>query len=42
MLQRQIENPYCYKDGELVIGIGYVEMDVSRKEKIAIYACGLG
>lgn len=39
---KQIENPYCYTDGELVIGIGYAETDVSLKEKLAIYACGLG
>ena len=38
----QIGNPYCYTDGELVIGIGYAETEMSLNDKLAIYACGLG
>lgn len=38
----QIGNPYCYRDGELVIGIGYAETEMSLHDKLAIYACGLG
>lgn len=39
---KQIGNPYCYTDGELVIGIGYAETEMSLNDKLAIYACGLG
>ncbi len=37
----QIGNPYCYKDGEMVIGIGYTDTEISLKDKLAVYACSL-
>lgn len=37
----QIGNPYCYKDGKMVVGIGFVNTDATLKEKLAVCANGL-
>lgn len=37
----QIGNPYCYLDGDIVVGISYADTDVSLEERLKSYACGL-
>lgn len=37
----QIGNPYCYLDGDVVVGISYADTDVSLEERLKSYACGL-
>ena len=38
----QIGNPYCYLDNGLVVGIGYVDTQVSLQDRLKSYACNLG
>ena len=38
----QIGNPYCYRDGDVVVGISYANTDISLEERLKSYACGLG
>ena len=38
----QIGNPYCYRDGDVVVGISYANTNVSLEERLKSYACGLG
>ena len=37
----QIGNPYCYRDGDVVVGISYADTDVSLEDRLKSYACGL-
>lgn len=38
---RQIGNPYCYLDGDVVVGISYADTDVSLEDRLKSYAYGL-
>jgi len=38
----QIENPYCYLDNGIVVGIGYADTQVSLHERLKSYALSLG
>lgn len=37
----QIGNPYCYLDGDVVVGISYADTDVSLEDRLKSYASGL-
>ena len=37
----QIGNPYCYRDGDIVVGISYADTEISLEERLKSYACGL-
>lgn len=37
----QIGNPYCYLDGDTVVGISYADTDVTLEDRLKAYACGL-
>ena len=37
----QIGNPYCYLDGDVVVGISYADTDVSLEDRLRSYASGL-
>ena len=37
----QIGNPYCYRDGDVVVGISYADTDVSLEDRLKSYACAL-
>ena len=37
----QIGNPYCYRDGDIVVGISYADTEISLEERLQSYACGL-
>lgn len=37
----QIGNPYCYLDGDVVVGISYADTDISLEERLKSYACSL-
>lgn len=34
----QVKNPYCYKDGGLVIGIAYEDTDITLRDRLAVSA----
>lgn len=38
----QIGNPYCYRDGDVVVGISYANTDISLEDRLKSYANGLG
>lgn len=38
----QIENPYCYLDGETVVKISYAETDTTLEERLRAYIYSLG
>ena len=33
----QIGNPYCYRDGDVVVGISYADTDVSLEDHLRAY-----
>lgn len=35
---KQVGNPYCYKDGGLVIGIAYEDTDITLQDRLTISA----
>lgn len=37
----QIGNPYCYLDGDVVVGISYADTDISLEDRLKSYACSL-
>lgn len=37
----QIGNPYCYLDGDVVVGISYADTDISLEDRLKSYACNL-
>lgn len=37
----QIENPYCYRDGDIIVSIGYADTEVSIEDRLRAYASGL-
>ena len=37
----QIGNPYCYLDGDVVVGISYSDTDISLEDRLKSYACSL-
>lgn len=39
---RQIGNPYCYRDGDVVVEIEYADTDVSLHDRLVAYAGSLG
>ena len=39
---RQIGNPYCYRDGDVVVEIEYVNTNVSLHDRLVAYASSLG
>lgn len=38
----QIGNPYCYLDGDIVVGISYADTEISLEDRLKSYANGLG
>lgn len=38
----QIENPYCYLDNGIVVGIGYADTQASLHDRLKSYALSLG
>lgn len=38
----QIENPYCYLDNGVVVGIVYADTQISLHERLKSYALSLG
>lgn len=34
---RQIKNPYCYKDGKMIVKIFYADTDVTLEERLMHY-----
>ena len=37
----QIGNPYCYLDGDIVVGISYADTEISLEDRLKSYANGL-
>lgn len=37
----QIGNPYCYLDGDVVVGISYADTDISLEDRLKSYACSM-
>lgn len=37
----QIGNPYCYRDGDIIVSIGYADTEVSIEDRLRAYASGL-
>ncbi len=37
----QIGNPYCYLDGDIVVGISYADTDISLEDRLKSYTNGL-
>ena len=37
----QIGNPYCYLDGDVVVGISYADTDISLEDRLKSYPCSL-
>ena len=37
----QIGNPYCYLDGDVVVGVSYANTEVSLEDRLKSYACNL-
>ena len=38
---RQIGNPYCYRDGDVVVGIRYADTEITLEDRLKAYASGL-
>ena len=38
----QIGNPYCYRDGDIVVEIEYADTNVSLHDRLVAYASSLG
>lgn len=38
----QIDNPFCYLDGDTVVKISYAETDVTLEERLRTYIYSLG
>ena len=39
---KQIGNPYCYLDGDIVVTIGYADTDISLQERLKSYISNMG
>lgn len=39
---KQIGNPYCYRDGDVVVEIEYADTNVSLHDRLVSYASSLG
>ena len=37
---RQVGNPYCYRDGDVVVGIRYADTEITLEDRLKAYACG--
>ena len=37
----QIGNPYCYRDGDVIVSISYADTDVRLEDRLKAYASGL-
>ncbi len=37
----QIGNPYCYRDGDIVVGISYADTEISLEDRLKAYTNGL-
>jgi len=37
----QIRNPYCYLDGDIVVGVSYADTEISLEDRLKSYACNL-
>lgn len=37
----QIGNPYCYRDGDIVVSIGYADTQVSLQDRLKSYVSTL-
>ena len=37
----QIGNPYCYLDGDVVVGVSYADTEISLEDRLKSYACSL-
>ena len=37
----QIGNPYCYLDGDVVVGVSYADTEISLEDRLKSYACNL-
>ncbi|MBQ2955258.1 MAG: hypothetical protein IJE08_02230 [Clostridia bacterium] len=37
----QIRNPYCYLDGDVVVGVSYADTEISLEDRLKSYACNL-
>ena len=38
---RQVGNPYCYRDGDVVVGIRYADTEITLEDRLKAYASGL-
>lgn len=38
----QIGNPYCYLDGDIVVGISYADTEISLEDRLKSYANSIG
>ncbi|MBP3918941.1 MAG: hypothetical protein J6I50_07210 [Clostridia bacterium] len=38
----QIGNPYCYLDGDIIVGISYADTDITLEDRLKAYVSGLG
>ena len=38
----QIGNPYCYLDGDIVVGISYADTEISLEDRLKSYANRIG
>ncbi len=38
---RQVGNPYCYRDGDVVVGIRYTDTEITLEDRLKAYASGL-
>lgn len=37
----QIRNPYCYLDGDVVVGVSYADTEISLEDRLKSYVCNL-
>lgn len=38
---RQVGNPYCYRDGDVVVGIRYADTEITLEDRLKAYASEL-
>ena len=38
---RKVGNPYCYRDGDVVVGIRYADTEITLEDRLKAYATGL-
>lgn len=38
----QIGDPYCYRDGDIVVSIGYADTQISLQDRLRSYVSTLG